>query len=128
MNVFVAWNNGLIAETLEQCEQFQCYTLDDTRLSQIQLLSRPSDVECVPYLCRQHASILICHSLSPENLTALRQAGIAVFSGVSGNAELQAGILLMGLMQPSGTTSTTIRQCSDTACTGDCTACRKQNS
>ncbi|MGN1014366.1 MAG: NifB/NifX family molybdenum-iron cluster-binding protein [Butyricicoccus sp.] len=122
----VPYENGAIAEQFGACVQFKLYTIDNDHVSGTELLDVPEGGSRISLLKEHGVGILVCHRISTADNMALMTFGVAVFSGMTGDADLQVGVLLLGMTAPTadGTASTALHACGDGSCSGDCSSCR----
>ena len=126
MKFAVPYENGGIAEQFRSAAQLKLYTIEQDHLAGTELVDVPADGNPIALLREHGAGILVCHRISAEDNLTLMTSGIAVFSGMTGDADLQVGILLLGMTAPStdGTASAALHACGDGTCSGDCSSCR----
>lgn len=119
-----AYDNGTIASRFEQAEQFKLYTLENDRITQMQVLDckTPGQDARISFLEQHGVGILVCGKIASGALLLLSTMGIAVFPGAYGEADLQVGALVAGMLTPI---SETPQGCDSSSCDGNCSACRQ---
>ena len=119
-----AYDNGTIASRFEQAGQFKLYTLEDDRITKMDVLdcSASGQEARISFLKEHGVGILVCDKIASDALLLLSAMGIAVFPGAYGEADLQVGALVAGMLTP---VSETPQSCDSSACDGNCRACRQ---
>ncbi len=112
-----------IAAALEHAPKCAIYTIENDRITGTEVVDFDA-AHAAEFLSGHGVGILLCGKVSPQVSTALTLSGIAVFSGMSGSADMQVGILLMGMLGiADSSVSAALHACGDTTCSGDCSAC-----
>ena len=124
MKLAAAYQNGSIAPAFAQAGQFKVYTLENDRITNMEVVNcTVSGTEARSQFLKEHGiGILVCDKIDSDSLLLLSAMGIAVFPGGYGEADLQIGALVAGLLTPVNDTP---RGCDSTACDGNCSACRQ---
>lgn len=119
-----AYDNGTIASRFEQAEQFKLYTLENDRITRMQVLDckTPGQDARISFLEQHGVGILVCGKIASDALLLLSTMGIAVFPGAYGEADLQVGALVAGMLTPINETP---QGCDSSSCDGNCSACRQ---
>ena len=119
-----AYDNGTIASRFEQAGQFKLYTLEDDRITKMDVLdcSASGQDARISFLKEHGVGILVCDKIASDALLLLSTMGIAVVPGAYGEADLQVGALVAGMLTP---VSETPQSCDSSACDGNCSACRQ---
>ena len=119
-----AYDNGTIASRFEQAGQFKLYTLEDDRITKMDVLdcSASGQDARISFLKEHGVGILVCDKIASDALLLLSAMGIDVFPGAYGEADLQVGALVAGMLTP---VSETPQSCDSSACDGNCSACRQ---
>lgn len=125
MKLAATYENGAIASAFAQTKQFKLYTLENDRITKIEVLD--CEASCsddrITFLKEHGVGILVCDKIASDVLLLLTTLGIAVFPGAYGDADLQVGALVAGLLTPVNDTK---RQgCDRTTCDGNCSACHQ---
>ena len=117
-----AYDNGTIASRFEQAGQFKLYMLEDDRITKMEVLdcSASGQDARISFLKEHGVGILVCDKIASDALLLLSAMGIAVFPGAYGEADLQVGALVAGMLTP---VSETPQSCDSSACDGNCSAC-----
>lgn len=124
MKFAAAYDNGSIASRFEQAAQFKLYTLENDRITQMELLNCATAGQDarISFLKEHGVGILVCDKIASDALLLLSTMGIAVFPGAYGDADLQVGALVAGMLTP---VSEQPQGCDSSACDGNCSACRQ---
>ena len=119
-----AYDNGTIASRFEQAGQFKLYMLEDDRITKMEVLdcSASGQDARISFLKEHGVGILVCDKIASDALLLLSTMGIAVFPGAYGEADLQVGALVAGMLTPVNETP---QGCDSSACDGNCSACRQ---
>lgn len=119
-----AYDNGTIASRFEQAGQFKLYTLEDDRITRMEVLdcSASGQEARISFLKEHGVGILVCDKIASDALLLLSTMGIAVFPGAYGEADLQVGALVAGMLTPVNETP---QGCDSSACDGNCSACHQ---
>lgn len=99
MKFAAPYENGSIASPMENAKQFKLYTLENNRIAQTEIIDTEETALPV-FLKAQDVGIVICGGISPMMQMELMQNGIAVFPGMSGEADLQVGAIVLGMLAP----------------------------
>ncbi|MDO5549451.1 MAG: NifB/NifX family molybdenum-iron cluster-binding protein [Eubacteriales bacterium] len=123
MKIAATYENGAIAAAFAQTTQFKLYTLEHDRITQMEVVDFTSSGadDRITFLQKQGVGILVCDKISSDALLLLNTMGIAVFPGAYGEADLQVGALVAGLLTP--VTEEKPQGCDCTSCDGNCSAC-----
>ena len=119
-----AYDKGTIASRFEQAGQFKLYMLEDDRITKMEVLdcSASGQDARISFLKEHGVGILVCDKIASDALLLLSTMGIAVFPGAYGEADLQVGALVAGMLTPVNETP---QGCDSSACDGNCSACRQ---
>jgi predicted Fe-Mo cluster-binding NifX family protein len=123
MKIAAAYENGNIAPSFAQTAQFKIYTLENDRIENMEVLDCGSSDSPVSFLKEQGVGILVCDKIDSAALLQLTAMGIAAFPGAYGEADLQVGALVAGLLTPVDDHTSPL--CDSTSCDGNCSACRQ---
>lgn len=124
MKIAAAYENGMIAEQFESAAAFKLYTIENDCITSSEVC--PVDgSDPIGLLKSKGVGILLCRKIAPASNSALMLSGTAVFSGMSGDADMQAGILFMGMTggAQDASVSAALHSCGDMTCTGECATC-----
>ena len=101
MKFAATYDNGQVGQDFAQTRQFKLYTIEDDRVVHMEVVETDggSEQALTDVLKAQGAGILVCGKLSPAAQTALLLAGIAPFPGAYGDADMQVGALLVGMLE-----------------------------
>lgn len=103
MKIAATYENGQIFQHFGHTEQFKIYTVENDHITNMEVVSTDGSGHgaLAEFLKKQGVGILVCGGIGGGARTALMDAGIAVFAGASGEADLQVGALLAGMLAPN---------------------------
>lgn len=103
MKIAATYENGQIFQHFGHTEQFKIYTVENDRIISMEVVDTDGSGHgaLASFLQQQGVGILICGGIGGGARMALMDAGIAVFAGASGEADLQVGALLAGMLAPN---------------------------
>lgn len=103
MKIAATYENGLIFQHFGHTEQFKIYTIENDRIVKMEVVDTNGSGHGAlsKFLKDQGVGILICGGIGGGARMALMEAGIAVFAGAAGEADLQVGALLAGMLAPN---------------------------
>lgn len=98
MKIAVTYENGQVFQHFGHTEQFKIYDVQDGKVvsSQVVDTAGSGHSALAGFLTAQGVSTLICGGIGGGAKTALAQAGIQLFGGVSGSADKAVEDLLAG--------------------------------
>ena len=101
MKFAVTYENGLIFQHFGHTEQFKVYTVENGKIVNSEIVgSNGSGHGALAGLLANHSiSALICGGIGGGARMALAEAGIAVYGGVSGSADVAAAQFVAGALQ-----------------------------
>lgn len=101
VKIAVTYDNGQIFQHFGAAEQFKLYNIRDGKAVSSQILSAEgrSHGALAGFLREQGVDTLICGGIGGGARTALEDAGITLYPGVSGEADAQVDALLAGTLQ-----------------------------
>lgn len=107
MKIAATYENGQIFQHFGHTEQFKIYTVENDRIVKMEVVSTNGSGHgaLAEFLKQQGVGILVCGGIGGDARMALMEAGIAVFAGASGEADLQVGALLLGMLAPNPDTT-----------------------
>ncbi len=101
MKVAVTYENGEVFQHFGHCANFKIYEVDQQQVQSAQIVSAAGSghgaLAC--FLKKLQVSVLICGGIGGGARTALADAGIELFPGVSGNADESVQAWLAGRLQ-----------------------------
>lgn len=99
--IAVTYENGDVFQHFGHTQQFKVYDIEDDRIAGEQVISTQGSGHgaLAGLLCDLHADTLICGGIGAGAQTALAQAGIQLYGGVSGSADEAVSALLAGNLQ-----------------------------
>ena len=99
--VAVTYENGQVFQHFGHTEQFQIFTVEDGKILSDEIVSTNGSGHSLlaDFLVVQGATVLICGGIGGGARTALAQAGIALYPGVTGDADRQAEALVAGTLR-----------------------------
>lgn len=103
MKIAATYEDGQIFQHFGHSEQFKLYTVENDRITHIEVVdTNGSGHGALATFLKEHSvDILVCGGIGGGARAALMDAGIAVFAGASGEADLQVGALLAGMLAPN---------------------------
>lgn len=98
MKIAVTYENGEIFQHFGRTEQFKLYTVEDGKIVQEQVVGTNGSGHgaLAGFLLNAGIDTLICGGIGAGAQNALREAGIKLYGGVSGNADDAVRALLTG--------------------------------
>ena len=101
MKLAVTYENGQVFQHFGQCRQFKLYTVEDGRIiaSEVVDTNGSGHGALAGFLQAKGIDTLICGGIGGGARTALAQAGIALYPGVTGDADRQAEALVAGTLR-----------------------------
>lgn len=98
MIIAVTYENGQVFQHFGHCEQFKLYQAEDGKVLSSQVVSAVGSGHgaLAGFLQAHQVDALICGGIGGGARTALAQAGIWLYPGVSGQADAQVEALLAG--------------------------------
>ncbi|MDO5784050.1 MAG: NifB/NifX family molybdenum-iron cluster-binding protein [Eubacteriales bacterium] len=122
MKFAAAYENGQICQDFSNTKQFKLYTVEDDRVVHMEVV----DTGCcgaealTGFLKAQGVGILVCGRLESAAQMALLTAGIAPFPGAYGDADMQVGALLVGMLEAEKKEKAEgkVEGCTEEACAG----------
>ena len=101
MKVAVTYESGQIFQHFGHTEYFKVYEVEDGKVIRSEVVSTDGQGHgaLAGVLNRMQADVLICGGIGPGAKTALADAGIALYGGVTGEADTAVEQLLNGTLQ-----------------------------
>ncbi len=101
MKIAVTYANGTVFQHFGHTETFQVYEVNGGTVCSVHLLSANGSGHgaLAGLLAANQVDVLICGGIGGGARTALTEAGIQVYGGVSGDAEAAVTALLKGQLQ-----------------------------
>ena len=98
MKIAVTYENGQVFQHFGHCEQFKVYSVEEgsVRSSQVVSAAGSGHGALAGFLQNLGVDTLICGGIGGGARTALAQAGIQLYPGVTGDADQAAADLLAG--------------------------------
>ena len=98
MIIAVTYENGQVFQHFGHCEQFKLYQAEEGKVLSSQVVSAVGSGHgaLAGFLQAHQVDALICGGIGGGARTALAQAGIQLYPGVSGQADAQVEALLAG--------------------------------
>lgn len=125
MKFAAAYENGQICQDFDNTKQFKLYTVEEDRVVHMEVVeTEGGDAQALTgFLKAQGVGILVCGRLAPAAQMALLTAGIAPFPGAYGDADMQVGALLVGMLEAEKkekgeSIEGTAAGCTEEACAG----------
>ena len=100
MRIAVTYENGNVFQHFGRTEQFKIYDAEDGKIVNEQVISNDgySHGALAGFLASRNVDALICGGIGGGGRTALAEAGIEVYSGVTGSADEAAAALAAGTL------------------------------
>lgn len=100
MKIAVTYENGQIFQHFGHTEEFKLYEVEDGRIISSEVVSTNGNGHgaLAGFLSANKAEVLICGGIGGGAQTALAQAGIKLYGGVSGSADDAVNALLNGTL------------------------------
>ncbi len=100
MKIAVPYENGLVFQHFGHTSQFKLYDVEDNRIVSEAVVSTQGSGHgaLAGFLAGKGVGALICGGIGGGAQTALAQAGIRLYGGVSGNADDAVKALLDGTL------------------------------
>ena len=101
MKIAVTYENGQVFQHFGHTEQFKVYEVEDGKVVSSQVIGTEGHGHgaLAGFLAGKGVSSLICGGLGGGARTALAEAGITLYPGVSGEADAAVEALLAGNLQ-----------------------------
>lgn len=101
MRIAVTYENGEIFQHFGHTEQFKVYDVEDGKVTSSQVVSTNGSGHgaLAGVLSALQADVLICGGIGGGAQTALAEAGIQLYGGVSGSADEAVNALLAGALR-----------------------------
>lgn len=101
MKLAVTYENGQVFQHFGHCEQFKVYSVEEgsVRSSQVVSAAGSGHGALAGFLQNLGVDTLICGGIGGGARTALAQAGIQLYPGVTGDADQAAADLLAGRLE-----------------------------
>ncbi len=98
MKIAVTYENGMVFQHFGRTEQFKVYTVLDGTVLQSEVVDTDGNGHgaLAQILCGLEVDTLICGGIGGGARTALDEAGIRLYGGVSGSADEAVNSLLAG--------------------------------
>ena len=98
MKIAVTYENGQVFQHFGHCEQFKIYTVEEGQVRSAQIVSAAGHGHgaLAAFLKEQGADQVICGGIGAGARTALEEAGMTYYPGVSGDADAAVAALLAG--------------------------------
>lgn len=98
MRIAVTYENGMIFQHFGHTEQFKLYDVENGRVTDTQIVDTHGQGHGAlsGFLTEQKAELLICGGIGGGAQTALKEAGIKLYGGVSGEADEAVNAFLNG--------------------------------
>jgi len=101
MRIAVTYENGQIFQHFGHTENFKVYDVTDGKITSFQIISTMGQGHgaLAEFLSSNNIDALICGGIGGGAKTALADAGIQLYAGVSGNADDAVNSLIAGTLQ-----------------------------
>ena len=114
--VAVTHEDGRVFQRFGHTPQFKFYNIDQGKTYREQIIDTPSKkghAALTSFLKKMSTDVLICGSLGEGAQKALKAAGITVYPGISGNADLAAISYLLGTLPKNEIVTNEHHHCED---------------
>ena len=100
MRIAVTYENGCIFQHFGHTEEFKLYDIEDGKIINTQIVSTNGSGHgtLAGFLLLNQVDTLICGGIGGGAQSALAQAGISLYGGVSGNTDDAVNALLNGTL------------------------------
>ncbi len=101
MRIAVTHHRGRIFQHFGRTPQFKFYNIDRGKTYREQVIDSPSKkgaAALVDFLKKLSVDILICDSLGDGAQKALKEAGITIYPGITGNADQAVIAYILGTL------------------------------
>lgn len=104
MKVAVTYENGMVFQHFGHSEAFKIYTVEDEKVvsSEVVDTNGSGHEALASFLAERNVGVLICGGIGGGAMSALTEAGIEVYSGVSGEADEAVEVYLNGELLSQG--------------------------
>lgn len=101
MKIAVTYENGQVFQHFGHTQQFKVYTAEDGKILSDSLLNAGGSGHgaLAGFLRENGVDVLICGGIGEGAKTALKNAGITLVAGASGNADEQAAAFVAGTLR-----------------------------
>ncbi|MBQ3566533.1 MAG: NifB/NifX family molybdenum-iron cluster-binding protein [Oscillospiraceae bacterium] len=98
MKIAVTYDNGMIFQHFGHTSEFKIYEIEDGKIINEEVVSTMGSGHgaLAGFLAMNNVNVLICGGIGGGAQTALAQAGIKLFGGVSGSADSAVNAYLCG--------------------------------
>lgn len=98
MRIGVAYENGQVFQHFGHTEQFKLYDVENGEIRETNIVDTNGQGHgaLAAFLAQNGVDILICGGIGGGAKTALAEAGIKLFGGISGNADEAAEAFISG--------------------------------
>lgn len=98
MKIAVTYENGAVFQHFGHCENFKIYEVEEEAVKASEVVSAVGSGHgaLAGFLKKHDIDVLICGGIGGGARTALAEAGIKLYPGVSGNADESVAALLAG--------------------------------
>ena len=98
MKIAIPYENGQVFQHFGHSAQFKLYTAEEGRITGAEVVSTDGQGHgaLVGFLVRNGVNVLLCGGIGGGAKTALAQAGIQLYGGVTGSADQAVADLLAG--------------------------------
>ena len=121
MRIAVTYDNGEIFQHFGHTESFKLYVTEDGKITSSEVIGTDGEGHSAlaGLLDKNGIDVLICGGIGDGAINALNDAGIEVYSGISGDADEAVKAFLNGELTPSGANCVH----DEGGCAGSCGGC-----
>ena len=105
MKIAVTYEGGSIFQHFGKTETFKMYEVEDGKITSMQIVHAggAGHSALAGFLSEQSANVLICGGIGEGAQEALKEAGIKVISGATGEVDAAVNAYLAGELESAGT-------------------------
>ena len=103
MKIAVPYENGQVFQHFGRSEQFKIYTAENGLLQDAEVIPTNGQGHgaLAGFLMQNHVNVVLCGGIGAGAQSALAQAGIQLFGGLSGSADAAVTEYLAGRLDPA---------------------------
>lgn len=101
MKIAVSYENGQVFQHFGHTEQFKIYNIEDKNIvsSEVVPTNGQGHGALAGFLSASNVDVLICGGIGGGAKSALAEAGIKLYGGVSGEADFAVKAFLLGMLK-----------------------------
>lgn len=104
MKVAVTHEQGKIFEHFGRTQEFEIFNVEKGEIIESNIIGAPAEGHgaIVGFLNKQGVDVLICGGIGPGAVNSLKESGIAIYAGASGDVRVQVEAFLKGQLPEKG--------------------------